>query len=337
MTCTLVINDVPFSLSMMRLGKLQLDPPLFLAPLSGITDYPFRKLAREFGCSMVFTEMVSAEGLIRKGKPLLKMGEDEHPISVQLSGSNPESLAQAAEMAEASGADAIDINMGCPSKKVTDTGAGADLLRFPAKIESILREVRKRIRCPLTIKIRSGWDGDQINASEISKLAEDCGVDAVTVHPRTRDQWFHGQADWRIIGQVKRAIHIPVLGNGDVTTPTLVKRMFEETGCDGVMIGKGALGNPWIFALNNRWPIEEGMTIFPSLEERKRVIERHYVLLQSYYGDQEALKEVRRHILWYTKGLQNSASFRSALLKVKEKKALFDNVYSYFDSLKGRG
>lgn len=316
---------------MMRLGKLQLDHPLFLAPLSGITDYPFRKLAREFGCSMVFTEMVSAEGLIRKGKPLLRMGEDEHPISVQLSGSKPESLARAAEMAEASGADAIDINMGCPSKKVTDTGAGADLMRFPAKIESILREVRKRIRCPLTIKIRSGWDADQINASEISKLAEDCGVDAVTVHPRTRAQWFHGQADWRIIGQVKRAIAIPVIGNGDVTTPVLVKKMLEETGCDGVMIGKGVLGNPWIFDPRNRRDIEEGSAIFPSLEERKRAIERHYALLQGYYGDQEALKEIRRHILWYTKGLQHSASFRSALLKVKERMALFEMINSYFD------
>jgi nifR3 family TIM-barrel protein len=337
MMCTLVINDVLFSLSMMRLGNLQLDHPLFLAPLSGITDYPFRKLAREFGCSMVFTEMVSAEGLIRKGRPLLKMGEGEHPISVQLSGSNPESLARAAEMAETSGADAIDINMGCPSKKVTDTGAGADLLRFPAKIENILREVRKRIRCPVTVKIRSGWDADQINALEISKLAEDCGVDAVAVHPRTRAQWFHGRADWRIIGQVKRAIHIPVIGNGDVTTPTLMKEMFEETGCDGVMIGKGALGNPWIFDPKNRQDNEERMTIFPSLEERKRVIERHYALLQSYYGDQGALKEVRRHILWYTKGLQNSASFRSTLLKVKEKKALFDMIDSYFDSVNRRG
>ena len=239
------------------------------------------------------------------------MGEDEHPISVQLSGSNPDSLARAAEMAEEAGADAIDINMGCPSRKVTDTGAGADLMRFPAKVEAILKEVRKRIRCPLTIKIRSGWDADQVNAIEISRIAEDCGVDAVTVHPRTRAQWFHGKADWRLIGEVKRAIRIPVIGNGDVTTPTLVKKMFEETGCDGVMIGKGALGNPWIFDPRNRWAIEEGMAIFPSLEERKRVIERHYALLQSYYGDQEAVKEVRRHVVWYTKGLPKSASFRS--------------------------
>jgi tRNA-dihydrouridine synthase B len=315
----------------MRIGNLQLDHPLFLAPLSGITDYPFRKLAREFGCGLVFTEMVSAEGLLRKGKPFLKMGEDEHPISAQLSGSTPEALAQASEMAEAGGADAIDLNMGCPSRKVTDTGAGADLMRFPEKIERILREVRRSIRCPLTIKIRSGWDDHHINALEVSRIAEDCGVDAITIHPRTRGQWFHGKADWKLIGEVKRAVRIPVIGNGDVTTPYLVEKMLEETGCDGVMIGKGALGNPWIFDSENRWTIDQGRAISPSLEERKRVIERHYALLQGYYGDLEAVKEVRRHVVWYTKGLPRSASFRSTILGVREKDSLFMKIRSYFD------
>jgi len=315
----------------MNIGNLQLDHPLFLAPLSGITDYPFRKLVREFGCGLVFTEMVSAEGLLRKGKPFLKMGEDEHPVSAQLSGSTPVALGQAAEMAEAAGADAIDINMGCPSRKVTDTGAGADLMRFPEKIERILREVRKSIRCPLTIKIRSGWDDDHVNAIEISKIAEACGVDAITIHPRTRVQWFHGKADWKLIGEVKRAVRILVIGNGDVTTPYLVEKMLEETGCDGVMIGKGALGNPWIFDSENRWTIDQGRAISPSLEERKRVIERHYALLQGYYGDPEAVKEVRRHVVWYTKGLPRSASFRSTILGVREKDSLFMKIHSYFD------
>lgn len=315
----------------MNIGNLPLDHPLFLAPLSGITDYPFRKLVREFGCGLVFTEMVSAEGLLRKGKPFLKMGEDEHPVSAQLSGSTPVALAQAAEMAEAAGADAIDINMGCPSRKVTDTGAGADLMRFPEKIERILRAVRKSIRCPLTIKIRSGWDDDHVNAIEISKIAEACGVDAITIHPRTRVQWFHGKADWKLIGEVKRAVRIPVIGNGDVTTPYLVEKMLEETGCDGVMIGKGALGNPWIFDSENRWTIDQGRAISPSLEERKRVIERHYALLQGYYGDLEAVKEVRRHVVWYTKGLPRSASFRSTILGVREKDSLFMKIHSYFD------
>ena len=315
----------------MKIGNLHLDHPLLLAPLSGITDYPFRKLASEFGCGLVFTEMVSAEGLLRKGKSFIKMGHDEHPVFVQLSGSNPEALAQAARVAEEEGADGIDINMGCPSKKITETGAGTDLMRFPIKVETILRKVRKSIQCPLTIKIRSGWDADHINAIEISKIAENCGVDAVTIHPRTRDQWFHGQADWEMINEVKGAVRIPVIGNGGVTTPFLVQKMQEKTGCDGVMIGKGALGNPWIFDPENQWAIERGMAIFPSLEERERVIERHFLLLQGYYGDQGAAKEVRRHVVWYTKGLPKSASFRSAVFKVKGKEALFEMIHSYFD------
>ena len=320
----------------MNIGNLQIDHPVFLAPLSGITDYPFRKLAREFGCGLVFTEMVSAEGLLRKGNPVLKMGLDEHPVSVQLSGSDPDSLGRAAEMAAAGGADAIDINMGCPSRKVTDAGAGADLMRFPAKVEAILREVRKRIQCPLTIKIRSGWDADQVNAIEIAKIAEGCGVNAVTVHPRTRAQWFHGRADWKLIGQVKRAVGIPVIGNGDVTAPRQVKKIRDETGCDGVMIGKGALGNPWIFDPGSRWIVQEGMAIHPSLEERKRVIERHYALLQGYYDAREAVKEVRRHVVWYTRGLPKSASFRSTVLGVREKEALFEIIQSYFDTVEER-
>ena len=317
----------------MNIGNLHIDHPLLLAPLSGITDYPFRQLAREFGCGLAFTELVSAEGLLRKGKAFLRLGEDEHPVSVQLSGSDPDCLAGAAQLAEEAGADAIDINMGCPSRKVTDSGAGADLMRFPEKVKRILRKVRSSLKCPLTIKIRSGWDADRINAIEISKIAEACGVDAVTLHARTRAQWFHGHADWKLITELKRAVRIPVVGNGDVTAPHLVKKMLEETGCDGVMIGKGALGNLWIFDPENRWAVQEGTAIHPPLEERKRVIERHYALLKSYYGDDEAVKRVRRHVVWYSKGLPKSASFRSTILGVREKEVLFKTIDSYFGSV----
>ena len=319
----------------MDIGNLRIDHPLLLAPISGVTDYPFRKLAREYGCGLVYTGLTSAEGLLRKGKSFLKMGDNEHPVSVQLYGSDPEALARAAEMAESAGSDAVDINMGCPSQKVTDTGAGADLLRFPAKVETILREVRKRIKCPLTIKIRSGWDSDRINAVEISRIAEGCGVNAVTLHPRTRTQWFRGQADWSLIGEVKRQIGIPVIGNGGVTTPFLVRKMVGDTGCDGVMIGKGALGNPWIFDPENRWAVEDGTAIHPPLEEKRRVIERHYTLLRDYYDEREAVKEVRRHIVWYTRGLPKSASFRSTVMGARKKAALFQIIDSYFDSLTG--
>jgi nifR3 family TIM-barrel protein len=301
--------------------------------MSGITDFPFRRLAKEKGCGLTFTEMISAEGLLHKRGSLLKIGEEEHPVSVQLSGSSPEVLADAAEMAEAMGADAIDINMGCPGRQVVETGEGVALMRFPEKVEGIITEVRRKVKVPLTIKIRSGWDREHVNAVEISKIAEDCGVDAISLHPRTKVQGFRGRADWNLIGEVKRAVHIPVIGNGDVTTPFLVKGMMEETGCEGVMIGRGALGNPWIFIVENSDFLEERSTIFPSLEKRQSIIEYHFLLLRDFYGEKGAMKEIRRHVAWYTKGLPFSTSFRSTLSRMREKEVLFEAITSYFDRL----
>jgi len=311
----------------MRLGNLQLENPLVLAPMSGITDYPFRQIAREQGCGLTFTEMVSAEGLLRKGEAFLKIERDEHPVSVQLFGSNPEVLTEAAERAETMGADAIDLNMGCPAKQVVKAGAGADLMRFPGKVEGILVEVRKKVKCPLTIKIRSGWDEKYINAVKISEIAEACGVDAISIHPRTKDQGFHGRADWNLIREVKRSVYIPVIGNGDVTTPFLAKKMLDETGCDGVMIGRGALGNPWIF--NPRSPSL-------SLNERKKVIHHHFSLIQNFYGEEHSVHQIRKHLYWYTKGLPNCTSFHSGLSNLKRKETLFEAIQSYFESIERR-
>jgi nifR3 family TIM-barrel protein len=321
----------------MRLGNLQFDHPIFLAPMSGITDYPFRRIAMKHGCNLVFTEMVSAEGLLRKGKSLLKIGEDEHPVSVQLFGSNPEVLAEAAQMAESEGAGVIDINMGCPADQVTETGAGVDLMRFPEKVKEILTKVRRKVKRALTIKIRSGWDEENINAVEISKIAEGCGVDAISIHPRTKIQGFRGRADWSLIGEMKGTIHIPIIGNGDVTTPLLAKKMFEATGCDGVMIGRGALGNPWIFN-STKFSLLEGRSVVqPSPEERQRVIGFHFSLLLNYYGEKGAMREIRRHVAWYTKGLPSSASFRSRLSALKGKEQLFEAIEFFFDRIKRRG
>ncbi len=319
----------------MKLGSLELSGNLFLAPLSGITDYPFRQIVKEHGCSLVFTEMVSAEGLLRKGKSFLKMGEDEHPISVQLFGSNPEIIAEAAQMAESMGADAIDINMGCPAKQVVEPGAGVDLMRFPEKVKEILTKVRRAVRHPLTIKIRSGWDAEHVNAVEISRIAEDCGVDALSIHPRTRAQGFGGLADWDLIGKVKRSIRIPVIGNGDITTPLLAKKMFEQTGCDGAMIGRGALGNPWIFRFENLQRGEEEWTA-PSLDERQNVIRHHLVLAKRYYGERWAPTKFQRHVYWYTKGYAGCASFHSRLSGLKEEHTLLEAVRSYFDFVQRR-
>jgi len=300
---------------------------LILAPMSGITDYPFRRLAKEMGCGLVVAGLVSAEGLIRKGRSFLRIEEDEHPIAVQLFGSNPGVLARAAAIAETMGADAVDINMGCPAQQVVDAGAGVDLMRSPERVRKILTEVRKTVKIPLTIKIRSGWDREHINAVEISKMAQDCGADSVALHPRTQAQGFGGSADWNLIGEVRKALQIPVVGNGDVRTPFLARKMVEETGCDGVMIGRGALGNPWIFRRGNGELSEGG----PSPGEKQRVIERHFSLLQGYYGGKKAVKEIRKHVARYTKGLPSSASFRSKLSAIREKEELFEAIESYFN------
>jgi tRNA-dihydrouridine synthase B len=321
---------------MMKLGNLQLSSNLVLAPMSGITDYPFRRLAKGMGCGLVFTEMVSAEGLLRKGESFLKIEEDQYPVSVQLFGVDPDILAEVAQMAEGMGAGAIDINLGCPAKQVVKTGAGADLMRFPERVKEILVKVRRKVDVPLTIKIRSGWDNEHINAIEISRIAEDCGVDAITIHPRTRVQGFRGRADWNLIGEVKRAVNIPVIGNGDVTTPPLAKEMLEETGCDGVMIGRGALGNPWIFRYKNseHWGREPATP--PSLEERENMIHHHFLLTQAFYGEKGTVKEIRKHVYWYTKGLPCCGSFHSKLSGLREKEALFEAIHSYFDFVQRR-
>lgn len=313
----------------MRLDRLQLENFLVLAPMAGISDYPFRRIAREKGCGLAFTGLMNAEGLLRRKGAYLRIEKDDHPLSVQLFGSHPEILAEAAQWAEEAGADAIDLNMGCPASQVIQMGAGVDLMRFPEKAKRILQQVRKGLKKPLSIKIRSGWDGNRVNAVEISKIAEDTGVDAIILHPRTKVQGFRGRADWNLIKEVKESVSIPVVGNGDVTTTFLARKMMEKTGCDGVMIGRGSLGNPWVFSQRNQMS-------FPSLEERQEVILRHFSLLESHYGAREAVKKMKRHVTWYAKGLPASASFRRKLIALKEKETFFETIGSYFDFMKRR-
>ncbi len=296
----------------MNIGNLETRNNLVLAPMAGVTDLPFRLVAVDHGCGLVVSEMVSAKGLVMGGgrtRDLLSSSPAERPLAVQLFGSEPESMAEAAAVVEEAGADILDINMGCPVKKVVGGGAGAALLRDLRRIEKILKGVRKRVTIPLTIKIRAGWDHSSINALEVLAVAEEQGVDAIIVHPRTRSQGFTGRADWSLIGRIKERAGIPVIGNGDVRSPEDAVRMFEETGCDGVMIGRGALGNPWIFG--QILSLGKGTAYsHPTAGARRETVLRHLDLVIDRYGAERGVKVFRKHLSWYARGMEGAASFR---------------------------
>ncbi len=325
---------------MFKIRDIRIDPPLVLAPVAGHTDSLFRQVIKGLGgCGLVVSELVSTEGMTRhqvSSSHLTRFEESERPVSIQIFGADSARMAESAAIVEAMGADILDINLGCPVKKVVKQGGGSNLLRDLPLMSKILTAVRKAIKAPLTVKIRSGWDQENINAVKISKIAEECGVDAISIHPRTKVQGFHGRADWNLIGEVKKTVRIPVIGNGDVATPLLAKKMFEETGCDGVMIGRGALGNPWIFRFKNSMHLVGEPVTLPALEERENMIHYHFLLTQAHYGEKGAVKVIRKHVYWYTKGLPGCSSFHSKLSGLREKEALFEGIHSYFDFVQRR-
>lgn len=307
--------------------------------MAGISNLPFRLLARQYNCALVYSEMVSAKGLVynfEHNKRYLVSHPDDAPLAVQLFGSDPDILAHAAQIVAENGADIIDINMGCPVKKVVKIGAGCALMREPRLIERIIRKVRQAINIPLTIKIRAGWDKDQLNAVQIACIAKDCGVDGITLHGRTRAQGFAGNADWQLISQVKKTVSCVVIGNGDVKTPEDAKRMREETGCDGVMIGRAARGNPWIFAQTAAYLANGQCVPPPGLAERKEVIIRHFELLGQYYGSPFDILHIRKHLIWYTQGLPHSSGFRRLISTIQSRaifSRLLDDYWSSFNQL----
>jgi len=321
---------------MFKIGKVKLDNKLILAPMAGITNLPFRLIAKDEGCGLVFSEMVSAIALVRQGKKtrdLLRSDPYEKPLAVQLFGSEPQIMAEAAIIVEGFGADILDINMGCPAKKVVSTGSGSALLKDPLKIKALIEAVRKAVTIPFTIKIRSGWDVRTLNYLEIGRIAEECGVDAVTLHSRTTAQGFGGRSDWHHIAELKNAMKIPVIGNGDIKTPEDAKRMLDETKCDGVMIGRGALGNPWIFSRTLCY-IEEGTIQKPPSErEILATIKRHIEMLADFMGEKWAVREFRKHISWYTKGLPHSTDFRKTAIHIDSMEELLDETEAYFETL----
>jgi len=320
---------------MLQIGSIKLKNWLIMAPMAGITNLPFRLIVKTFGASLVTTEMISAMGLAQGNKrtlDYLNTHPDEKPLSVQIFGSLPEAMATATKIVIDSGADIVDINMGCPVKKVVKTGSGGFLLRDLEKAKKIVSAVRRACSVPLTVKIRAGWSNDQPVAFDIARMLEDCGVDAITIHPRSVTQGFSGHSDWKIIAKVKKHVKIPVIGNGDVFEPSMALEMKSQTGCDGVMIGRGARGNPWIF--RQILEFKKGLTPHqPGLDERKALIMNHFNLLANALGENRAARIMRGLLFWYTKGLPNSCSFRRRIIAIKDLGTLTLTLDNYFSCL----
>lgn len=300
----------------LQIGNVTLPNQVVLAPMAGVCDLPFRLLCREQGAGLVCMEMVSAKAIYYHNKNtelLMQTDPGEYPVSLQLFGSDPKIMSEMAKQIEERPFDILDVNMGCPVPKVVNNGEGSALMKNPALVREIVTAMAKAVKKPLTVKIRMGFDGEHINAVEIAKIIEDSGAAAVAVHGRTRQQYYSGEADWEIIRKVKEAVSIPVIGNGDVDSPQKAKRMLEETGCDGVMVGRAARGNPWLLGRIARY-LEDGELLEnPSPEEVKTMILRHARMQLEYKGEYTGMREMRKHVAWYTAGYPRSSKLRQAV------------------------
>jgi tRNA-dihydrouridine synthase B len=319
----------------LKIGALELGQGLILAPMAGITDLSFRRIAKSFGVDLVVSEMVSAEGLVRENlstRYLLQSHPEEKPLAIQLFGSDPTVVAEAARIVADEGADIIDLNMGCPVPKVVRQGAGAALLQHVETVASLVDAVRQAVNIPVTVKTRSGWSRSTINVLEVARVVEDAGADAITVHPRTARQGFSGSADWPIIAKVKQAVNIPVIGNGDVTRPEDVGKMSKLTQCDGVMIGRGAMGNPWIFKQARQLTRGQPLSS-PTPQERLDVVRRHLALYAESLHGRKSLSGVRSRLMWYSKGLRGSARLRASLSDCKHLEDMIKLCEDFFSTL----
>lgn len=322
----------------MKIGNVTLENNVFLAPMAGVTDMPFRILCKEQGCGLVYTEMVSAKGMHYndiKSCKLTEIDDREKPAGVQIFGSDPRIMADIAGRLNESDAGIIDINMGCPTPKITKNGEGSALMLKPSLAAEIVKAVVKASQKPVTVKFRKGWDDSRVNAVEIAKIAEENGASAVAVHGRTREQFYSGTADWEIIKKVKEAVSIPVIGNGDIVKPEDAKRMLEQTGCDAVMLGRGAQGNPWIFKRVLHYLNTGEILPGPSAAERINIIIRHMEMLIGVKGEHIALCEMRKHIAWYIKGMRNATYVKEAVFRLTSKDAIFELLQDYLKSEEG--
>ena len=317
----------------LTIGNVTLDNNVILAPMAGVTDLPFRLLCRQQGAGMVCMEMVSAKAIFYNNKnteELLRVHPEELPASLQLFGSEPRIIADMAQRIEERPFAVIDFNMGCPVPKVVNNGEGSALMKNPGLAEEILTALVKAVKKPVTVKIRKGFDEGHCNAVEIAKIAESCGVAAIAVHGRTREQYYSGRADWDIIRQVKEAVKIPVIGNGDVDSPQAARLLLEETGCDGVMIGRAAQGNPWIFREVARYLEDGSIAKGPDSQEKKRMVLEHAKLQLQYKGEYTAVREMRKHLAWYTAGMPHSSRFRQTVNSMESMEELIAGIGTIF-------
>ena len=304
----------------LKIGDVLLENAYVLGPMAGVTDLPFRLLCKEQGAGLLCMEMVSAKGIFYNNKnteSLLQIHPDEMPVSLQLFGSDPKIVSEMAKRIEERPFSILDINMGCPVPKIVRNGEGSALMKNPKLVYELVSATVKAIQKPVTVKIRKGFDDEHVNAVEIAKIIEEAGASAVAVHGRTREQYYSGKADWDIIRQVKEAVHIPVIGNGDVTSGEKAVAMQEQTGCDGVMIARGAQGNPWIFSELIAYEKTGEMPKRPDVDEIRQMMLRHARLQLQYKGDYTGIREMRKHVAWYTKGLHNAARLRDDINSVE--------------------
>jgi nifR3 family TIM-barrel protein len=321
-----------------RIGALEIANATVLAPLAGITNLPFRRMAKAGGAGLVCAEMVSANGLVHRSRrthAMLARHPAEGPLSVQIFGADPAVMAEAARMVADAGADILDINFGCSVRKIVKTGAGVALMRAPDRAAAVIAAVRRAVTIPLTIKMRSGWDASGEQALELARIAAQGGVDALAVHPRTAAQGFSGRADWSLIGRIKAGCAIAVIGNGDLTTPGDALRMMTETGCDAVMIGRAAIGNPWLFGQINAF-LATGAFAEVSLDQRRQAMRRYVVDTVAYCGETVGCRMLRSRLGWFVKGLPRNGAFREAIKQMACQDEVLGAVDAYLAELQGR-